>query len=352
MSCYTNLKKLVDKGFGAVLITVLKGGHDNNLSGKKILLSGGEIVYNNLDRQISDSIINEFQSQLTSKANGIFNLTTAAQDDFELFVHVYEQIPRLLIFGGGHVGAAICRIAEHLDFEIIIVDDRQAFSGKKNHPQAHRSICESFDQAFDLLRPGPSDYLIIVTRGHQHDLLCLKKSLAYQTAYLGMIGSRKRVRGQLEALELAGYSPERLAAVHTPIGLDIGAVTEPEIAISILAEIIQVRRSLGKDESYKPEVLEELTMIENKNKRAVLATIIKTDGSTPRKTGSQMIIAADGSTTGTIGGGFCEGAVIKEALFCLESELSKRLYYNLTADTAAEEGMACGGTMEVYLELL
>ncbi len=352
MSCYNELNHLIDNGCDVLLVTALKGGSNNCLSGNKLLFSGGEIICSNFDQQTSNIIKNKLSDYESPKLSRPVKLTIGEHGNCEIFVHVYERIPRLHIFGGGHVGAAVCRVAQHLDFEIVIVDDRPDFADRHAHPQAHRIICESFDKAFDLLKPGLSDYLVIVTRGHKHDLLCLKKSMLYQIAYLGMIGSRKRVKTQLDELKRAGYPQERLAAVHTPIGLNIGAVTEPEIAISILAEIIQVRRGQGRDESYQPGVLKELVKIEKEKKSVVLATIIKTSGSTPRKTGSQMIIAADGSVKGTIGGGFCEADVIKEALFCLDNGVSKRLYYDLNADTAAEEGMACGGTMDIYLELL
>jgi len=205
-----------------------------------------------------------------------------------------------------------------------------------------------------LFIPAPTasvnDYIVIVTRGHRHDRLCLEKVLEREAAYIGMIGSRRRVRAQLQDMAEHGFKPEQLARVHTPIGLPIGAVTEAEIAVSIIAEIIQVRRRVSSDEAIQSNVLQELVRIEKNQERAVLATLIKTLGSTPRKAGSQVIFYPDGAVVGTIGGGCAEEETKKEALHCFDTNLAKKMRLELTADAAADEGMACGGIMEILLE--
>jgi xanthine dehydrogenase accessory factor len=270
----------------------------------------------------------------------------------QLFFHYLAPRPRLIILGGGHVGGALCRAAALLDYRIIIIDDRPAFAAEKSHPDAYQVICDRFENALDQLEPSAADYLVIVTRGHQHDRLCLEKSLDRQAAYIGMIGSRKRVEAQMQELQAKGYSSEQLARVHSPIGLSIGAVTEPEIAISILAEITAARRGLGKEETVQAELLTELERLEKAGDRHVLVTIVDTMGSTPRKTGSQMIVYPDGLLKGTIGGGCSEADARREALLQLAAGVPALFRQRLTADAAAEEGMACGGVMDLFIEPL
>ncbi|MCJ7806492.1 MAG: XdhC family protein, partial [Clostridia bacterium] len=239
-----------------------------------------------------------------------------------------------------------------LDYEIILLDDRPSFANQISHPHAHRLICEPFERALAQIEPSSSDYIVIVTRGHKHDRICLEKALGREAVYIGMIGSRRRVNAQLKDLTESGYSEEQLSRVYSPIGLSIGAVTEAEIALSILAEITRVRRSSSSDEAIQYEVLQTLVQLEESSEQAVLATIINTKGSTPRKTGTQMIIYPDGSLKGTIGGGCAEAEVRREALHCFDHGQTGQVRLKLTADAAADEGMACGGLVDIYLELL
>ncbi len=353
MGIYHQIKALLAAGKVTGLITVFDNKSNQPTVGKMIITSDGDLAYNELDETITNQVKAQALTCLT-KGQSAIAVVDSAQDKAaaQAFIHVFNPPPRLIIMGGGHVGAALCRIAAHLDYEIILIDDRPSFASQASHPQAHRLICEQFDRALDQLTPSPSDFIVIVTRGHQHDRLCLEKALKRETAYIGMIGSRRRVSAQLKDLAKSGYSEEQLSRIHSPIGLAIGAVTEAEIAISILAEIIQVRRGISRDETVQNEIIDALSLLEDNNERAVLATIINTQGSTPRKPGSQMIIFPDGSLKGTVGGGCSEAEVRRAALLCLDHEPAGRLRLNLTADAAADEGMACGGTMDIYLELL
>ncbi len=352
MAIYNQVEKILTTGREAKLITVIGGDQDRTVVGRKIIMAGKEIIYSGLDEMTTAHIENEAESLSAAGQSTVGKIGYDEGERLELFFHAYAPPPRLIIMGGGHVGAAVCRLAAQLDYETVLIDDRPAFVSPQMHPHANRLICEPFEKALDQLDPSPTDYLVIVTRGHRYDRLCLEKSLDREAAYIGMIGSRRRVKAQLEDLAGQGYPRELLERVYSPIGLPIGAVTEAEIAISILAEITKVRRSKSSEEAVEKSILQELCRLENQSTRAALATVVRTQGSTPRKTGSQMIIFPDGSLKGTIGGGCAESEVRREALNCLEEGRAVLFKLEMTAEAAAEEGMACGGIMDVFLEPL
>jgi xanthine dehydrogenase accessory factor len=333
------------------LITVI-GGNDPGLFGKKILIAKDNVHLSELNGSLTDLICNKVAGSSGKAESSRLEIEIGGEDKILLFYHHYAPPPRLIILGGGHVGAALCRIASNLDFELMIIDDRPSFADRSAHPHADHLICDNFEQAFEKFPPRSSDYIVIVTRGHKHDRLCLERALSRGAAYVGMIGSRSRVRRQLRDLAVSGYSETELARVHTPIGLDIGAVTEAEIAISILAEVIQVRRKYSREEAVQQEVLKTLVRVEKEKIPAALITMTSAAGSTPRKAGSQMVVFPDGLIVGTIGGGCAEADARREALNCLDTGCTQNMKLKLTADAAAEEGMACGGIMDLFVELL
>ncbi len=349
MSIYKRIQKELQASKTAALVTVLPGT-DPLLSSKRIVLSESGIIDGDLDEKTARGML-ELIKQASSDQNAPVNGVIEDQSKgLRYFIKRYEPFPRLIILGGGHVGSALCKLAANFDYYIIIVDDRPSFASPAVHPDADQVICDSYEEALDSITSSPSDYIVIVTRGHRYDKLCLIKSLQRETAYVGMIGSKKRVGEQLKELTREGFPVQKTSAVYSPIGLKIGALTEPEIALSIMAEITMVRRSKNKEEAVQADVLNALTKVEGSGDKAVLATIIKAVGSTPRKTGAQMLIYPDGSIIGTLGGGCAEAEVKQEALYCLDHGLSGLKKVELTADSAADQGMACGGIMEIFLE--
>jgi xanthine dehydrogenase accessory factor len=160
----------------------------------------------------------------------------------EIFEFV-ESDPPLVIFGGGHVGKAIAESAVRTGFNVTVVEDRPEFATPERFPGARVVLCRSFDLALQTVRITPKTFAVIVTRGHRHDELLLGMCVGEQPRYLGMIGSRRKVSLVFEHLKEAGADPARLARVHAPIGLPIGAQSAGEIAVSVLAEMISVRRS-------------------------------------------------------------------------------------------------------------
>jgi xanthine dehydrogenase accessory factor len=149
----------------------------------------------------------------------------------------------LVICGGGHVGQAVARAGRLLDFRVTVIDDRAEFASRERLPDPQiRLIAGEFAAALRGLKITPASHVVIVTRGHRHDEICLREVVERPARYIGMIGSRRRTTTIREHLKAAGVAVEALRRVHAPIGLDIGAQTPEEIALAILAEIVLVRR--------------------------------------------------------------------------------------------------------------
>ena len=151
---------------------------------------------------------------------------------------VGEERRQALILGGGHISQPLAQILKMLEYEVTIVDDRAEFADFTRFPSGCRVLCRDFDAVWPELRITPQTAVIIVTRGHRHDLDCLRQALDSNAGYIGMIGSRRKIAGVFTALTQAGVGLDKLSAVHSPIGLDIGAETPAEIAVSIVAEVI------------------------------------------------------------------------------------------------------------------
>ncbi|SCI57674.1 XdhC family protein [Intestinibacter bartlettii] len=283
-------------------------------------------------------------------------------DEESVLAEVFKSEHRLIVFGAGHVGYHLCHFASKVGFNTIVVDDRPYFANKEKFGDNIQVICNTFENAFEILDIHEEDYVVIVTRGHKHDKFCLEKILSLdELNYIGMIGSKRRVKIMKEELIEEGYSKEKIENIYSPIGLNIGAVTPEEIAISILAEIISVKR-IGKlavkNEPIKvsnscelnKDVLEALA--KSQNEKMSLVTVISTKGSTPRKAGSKMIVYDSGMIIGTIGGGCAEAKIIKDAALMAGSKNLKIETIDMTGEIAEEEGMVCGGKMTVLIEAI
>ena len=283
-------------------------------------------------------------------------------DEESVLAEVFKREHRLIVFGAGHVGYHLCHFASKVGFNTIVVDDRPYFANKEKFGDDIQVICNTFENAFEILDIHEEDYIVIVTRGHKHDKFCLEKILSLdELNYIGMIGSKRRVKIMKEELIEEGYSKEKIENIYSPIGLNIGAVTPEEISISILAEIISVKR-IGKlavkNEPIKvsnscelnKDVLEALA--KSQNEKMSLVTVISTKGSTPRKAGSKMIVYDSGKIIGTIGGGCAEAKIIKDAALMAGSKNLKIETIDMTGEIAEEEGMVCGGKMTVLIEAI
>jgi xanthine dehydrogenase accessory factor len=166
----------------------------------------------------------------------------------------------LYIFGAGHVSQHICRIASMVSFDVTVVDDRDDYSNAARFPEACETIVKDFSAAFDQLPFFGSEFVVIVTRGHKHDTLVLEQVLKRPARYVGMIGSRRKTKMVFDHLASKGLDGAPLAQVFAPIGLDIGAETPEEIAISVVAELIQTRHQKGTGQNLSMQRVANTTV--------------------------------------------------------------------------------------------
>lgn len=269
------------------------------------------------------------------------------------------RAPKLIICGAGHVSIPMILMGRMLGFTVTVIEDRPKFADNARAAGADRVICEPFASGLAKITGDLDSWFIIVTRGHRYDRECLESILGKKYAYVGMMGSRRRVAIVKEQLEEAGISRGALEGVHTPIGLKIGAETPEEIAVSVMAEIIEVKSKRNREDGaaaggYSKEMLAAILENEPKSgpRKKVLATIVSRKGSAPRSAGTKMLIFEDGSTVDTIGGGCAESEIMQKARLMMQAgepafEICR---VDMTAAAAEDEGMVCGGALEVMLE--
>ncbi|HYG57310.1 MAG TPA: XdhC/CoxI family protein [Symbiobacteriaceae bacterium] len=163
--------------------------------------------------------------------------------DFALYCEPYIPRPALLLVGGGHIAQQVAGMASQAGFRVAVVDDRMAYANRERFPDADEVICADMPLAVRATALEPTHSVVLVTRGHRHDMACLLEVIGRPARYVGMIGSRTRVETIFGLLASEhGVSPTELARVHAPIGLDIGAESPYEIAVSVVAELIKARR--------------------------------------------------------------------------------------------------------------
>jgi xanthine dehydrogenase accessory factor len=163
-------------------------------------------------------------------------------DACEVMIEVVESPATLLIVGGGHIGLALATVGAMCGFSVAVVDDRETYANAERFPMADRVMAGDVGEQLDAFPVGPTTYVVLVSRGHKVDEQGLRHVLGRGAAYIGMIGSKRRVSTVLRHMAEEGFALEELERVYTPIGIDIGAETPEEIAVSIMAEVIMVRR--------------------------------------------------------------------------------------------------------------
>jgi xanthine dehydrogenase accessory factor len=165
-------------------------------------------------------------------------------DDFSVFVEVQRRAPELLIVGGGHIALPLAQVAGMCDFAVTVLDDRPGFVSEERFPTAAKRIAGPLRETVAGLMMDQDTYIVLVTRGHSHDVECLLEVLDRPVGYIGMIGSQRRVEAVFQLLtEEMGIAPEKLDRVYAPIGIAIGARTPAEIAVCIMAEVVNVLRN-------------------------------------------------------------------------------------------------------------
>jgi xanthine dehydrogenase accessory factor len=191
----------------------------------------------------SDSAIPRLTAEAVRKKSPVI----AAEEGTRYFVEPTFMPGTVFLFGAGHVSRPVAELSAMVDFRTVVLDDRTDFANSERFPKADEiKVISTFDTIFDGLDIDRDSYLVIVTRGHMHDKTVLEGALRTNAGYIGMIGSRRKQRLVYQELLGKGFTEDDLARVYNPIGLDINAETPEEIAVSIVAELIQVRSQIGR----------------------------------------------------------------------------------------------------------
>ncbi len=160
----------------------------------------------------------------------------------DIFIEPILPAALLYLFGAGHVSFNLSKAVSQVGFDVTVVDDREAYASRERFPEAKEVIADDFERAMSRISPSESSYIVIVTRGHRDDMRILRWAVQTPARYIGMIGSKRKTISIFRQLSSEGLAPELFERVHAPVGLDIGAVTPEEIAVSITAELIAIRR--------------------------------------------------------------------------------------------------------------
>jgi xanthine dehydrogenase accessory factor len=169
----------------------------------------------------------------------------------EIYVEPVLPIPLLYLFGAGHVAYNVYKVAKIAGFDVVVIDDRESYANADRFPDTREIIAEDFDQAIAKISPNENSYVVIVTRGHRDDMRILRWAVQTDARYVGMIGSRRKVISTYKELEKEGLPASLFEKVMAPIGIEIGAVTPEEIAVSIVAEMIARKRGAEQSISKK-----------------------------------------------------------------------------------------------------
>jgi xanthine dehydrogenase accessory factor len=226
----------------ADIFTLLDSEPKNEESiGKMLIMDAEGLVEGDCSEFVLQQIL-EKRRQTTWEKPISFWVEEKSGNVYRFFWDKIEQPFRVVVMGGGHISQPLVQILGMMNFAVIVIDDRPQFANVSRFPTAQRVICQTFTKALATLKIDSNTALIIVTRGHRYDIDCLRATINKNFRYLGMIGSKRRIKEIIRLLEDEGVSAECLNRLNAPIGLDIGAETPTEIAVSIAAEVVAVFR--------------------------------------------------------------------------------------------------------------
>lgn len=252
--------------------------------------------------------------------------------------------PMCVILGGGYVGQAVAKLASFIEMDTIVVDDRPEFSSKELFPDALKTIKGDFTKVMSELSLSPSACLVICTRGHQSDLECLRAGLGKPHQYIGMLGSKAKAGKLFSILRDEGISDAKLAEVCAPIGLQIGSETPSEIAVAVIAQIIEKTKQQNHEFQISRTLIDDICTAPE---GSVVCSIMSTSGSVSRKSGF-MLMRPDRTFTGTIGGGQVESLATEEAFRMLGT--NDKPHFKDFEHNAADS--SCWGTIKVLFEVI
>jgi len=257
---YEEILKIKSEGRSGALATIIgtKGSTPREMGAKMLIHEDGKVlgsvgggcmeaeVWQEAMKVIAEEKPRTVHFDLTGREAAESGMICGGVMD--IYIEPIIPTPKVFIFGGGHISLFVAQMSSMVGFQVVVVDDRPQFANKERFPEAEEVIAEEFPLALPKLKVNRSSYLVIVTRGHAYDQEVLEWAVNTEAKYIGMIGSRKKIQTVYANLEEKGIAREKFQRVHAPIGLDIGAVTPEEIAVSIVAEMIKVRRGMREKE--------------------------------------------------------------------------------------------------------
>lgn len=229
---------------GPAVAVVVVGDGDG--AGRRMLVFETGPAHGSLGPAALDDAARAFGAEVLARGGAASRAVAGPDGPVTLYAEAHRSTARLFVVGAGHIAVPLAELGVLLGLDVVVLDDREAFATAERFPSAAAVRRVDFSDPFGDVAPGADDFVVLVTRAHRYDFDCLKRlmDMGGRPRYLGMVGSRRRVRAAFTALLEAGVPRERLAAVHAPIGVEIGAETPEEIAVSIAAEIVAVRRGV------------------------------------------------------------------------------------------------------------
>jgi xanthine dehydrogenase accessory factor len=241
------LRLLAAQGAGvpAAVVLVVSDSARAETTGRRLLLAGDAVTGGLGERELDERALALAREALERDLpEGVHDLVDDEERTVRVYLELHAPPAELVIVGAGHIAQPLCAIGALLGFRVHVLDDRPDFAVRERFPEAERVHRVDFADPFATLPLDRRSHLVLVTRGHKYDYECLRHALAMdpEPAYIGMIGSRRRVRATFVQLIREGFPRERVARVRAPVGLDLKAQTPAEIAVSVAAEIILLRK--------------------------------------------------------------------------------------------------------------
>jgi xanthine dehydrogenase accessory factor len=240
------LVQVSEQGAAAVLATVVEVETGAAVeAGAKCLIRDGKVSAETIgNAQVIDAIVKAGEAPSRAEKSQLLTLDVpAAGGKLEVFFEVMPAPPKLIVVGAGHIAVPLVQIAKVLDFHVTVIDDRLLYANRERFPQADEVLVGDMARMLKEMTITSSCYIVLITRGHAYDEPCLREIMHSQAKYIGMIGSRRRIKACFQRFrDEEKIAEEVIERVYAPIGLDIATETPPEIALSILAEVIKVRR--------------------------------------------------------------------------------------------------------------
>ncbi len=272
MDIFQEIVRLRGEGRKAALATVVKwlGSTPRRDHAKMLVFQDGSTMGSIGGGSTEAEVVKEARRVLETEKASLtkFKLTQeeAASDGLicggtvEVFVEPILPDPKVLLMGGGHLAQAIAEAAQQVGFKVSVVDDRASFANRERFPEVEETIVAPFEKSLDAFDVTENSFILIVTRGHGSDQVVLEKAIQTPARYVGLVGSRRKIRIILKNLLDQGIPPEDFSRLYAPIGLEIGSETPQEIAVSVVAELIALRKGVhqrSKKQLFAMKFLEE-----------------------------------------------------------------------------------------------